>query len=99
MPYNSTGGITEFTRVNRELDRYPGKHLVLLHYVRNAKAPGLWVYNEKDDIRAERNIWAWDMGPQKNRQLIRHYPNRDVWLVTPKGHGVKLSAYTAAADR
>ena len=99
MPYNSTGGITEFTRVNRELDRYPGKHLVLLHYVRNGKVPGLWVYNEKGDIRAERNIWAWDMGPQKNRQLIRHYPNRDVWLVTPKGTGVKLSPYAAAADR
>ena len=98
LPYNSTDQITEFTRVNRELDRSPGKHLVLLHYVRSEAASGLWVYNKKGDIHAERNVWAWDMGPQKNRELIRHYPNRDVWLVMPKGTGAKLSPYTAAAD-
>ncbi|HVB99201.1 MAG TPA: hypothetical protein VNJ12_07720 [Candidatus Dormibacteraeota bacterium] len=94
MPYNSVNQITDFTRINHELNAYPGNHLVLMRYVHDVKAKGLWVYNENGDIDREREVWAWDMGPEKNRELIRYYKNRDVWLVVPEGSHVKLSRYT-----
>lgn len=93
LPYNSVDRIADFTRIDHQLDAYPGRHLVLLRYVRGTKAPGLWVYNENGDIDRERNVWAWDMGPAENRQLIEHYKNRDVWLAVPDGSQVKLSRY------
>jgi hypothetical protein len=96
LPYNSVDQITEFTRINEKLDAHPGKHLVLLRYDPSDKLTDLWVYNESGDIGAERNVWAWDMGAEKNQQLIRSYPDREVWLVIPEGGSAKLMRYEDA---
>ncbi len=96
---NAVDRVADYTRINQELDAHSGKHLVLLHYAQGGPDVGLWVYNESGDIDRERTVWAWDMGPEKNRELIRRFRNRDVWLVIPEGATEKLSRYEAAPGR
>lgn len=98
LPYNSVDRIADFTRVNAQLDALPGNHLVLLRYVRRVDGHGLWVYNEHGDIDNERNVWAWDMGAEKNREIIDYYKDRDVWLVVPEGDYAKVTRYNPATD-
>jgi hypothetical protein len=93
LAYNSVDRIANFTRVNAQLNAIPGNHLVLLRYVHQAQGGGLWVYNENGDIDKERDVWAWDMGPEKNREIIDYYKNRDVWLVVPEGNYAKITRY------
>jgi len=39
-----------------------------------------WVYNSAD-IDASPIIWAHDLGPQANAELLRYYPDRSSWIV------------------
>jgi hypothetical protein len=39
-----------------------------------------WVYNEAN-IDAAKVIWARDMGPAQNKELINYFHDRRVWLV------------------
>jgi len=57
----------------------PGKHLVIIGYD-TATYKFDWVYNEPD-IDGARIIFARDMGPVANHQLITMYPDRRVWKV------------------
>jgi hypothetical protein len=41
-----------------------------------------WVYNAPD-IDHSKVIWARDLGPAQNLELIRYYKSRTVWLVQP----------------
>jgi hypothetical protein len=38
------------------------------------------VYNHAD-IDGSKVVWARSLGPEKDAELIRHYPNREVWMV------------------
>lgn len=92
----------DFDRVAiiRELQRIPGKHLVIVRY---GSAKGLvhdvhreWVYNSAN-IDSARIVWARDMGPAGNEELIRYFKDRDVWLATPDDEPARLRAYGATA--
>ncbi len=97
-------GSTEFLNaehaaIEEQLRRQPGEHLVLVHYgpaamdaVKHHRIYQELVYNHAD-IDGSKIIWARSLGPQKDAELIRHYPNRDVWIVEEEG-GVKLSRYS-----
>jgi hypothetical protein len=77
------------------LDAHPGNHLVIVRFdPRHPLREDLnWVYNDAD-LDASRIIWAWDMGPANNQQLISAYPGREVWLVQPDlPGGPQLSPY------
>ena len=82
----------ERARVANQLDRIPGNHLVLVHYALTHEPIDEWVYNDAD-IDSERIIWASDMDPQSNEELMRFYGDRDAWLVQPDLNGVKLTPY------
>ena len=47
------------------------------------------VYNHAD-IDGSKTIWARSLGPEKDAELIRHYPNRIVWMLVEDA-GVTLS--------
>jgi hypothetical protein len=64
--------------VARRLEAVPGDHLVFVSYDLKNHDTFEWVYNDPDIDRA-RIVWARDMGAEKNEELIRYYPNRDVW--------------------
>jgi hypothetical protein len=51
-----------------------------------------WVYNAAD-IDAAKVVWAREMSPDRNRELMTYFSNRKVWLVEPDCTPVRVSAY------
>jgi hypothetical protein len=60
----------------------PGKHLVLVRYAPEHDNDKEWVFNSAN-IDASPIIWARDMGPDRNRELMENYRDRTVWLWEP----------------
>jgi hypothetical protein len=80
--------------VNRQLTRAPGKQLVFVRYWPQHRFQE-WIHNGAG-IDAGRIVWALDLGPEKNQQLIRYYyPERKVWVLEPDAHPPKLTPYEA----
>ena len=69
-------------QVAEELERLPGKHLVLVRYGATHEPADEWVYNLAD-IDGAKTIWARELDNEHNEQLFRYYKDRDVWLVQP----------------
>jgi hypothetical protein len=85
-------------RIEAQLDHLPGKQLAIVRYAPDHKPMSEWVYNAAD-INDSKVIWARDMGPQQNAQLIRYYNNRAVWLVQPDKTPVQVTPYPVAAPQ
>lgn len=97
-------GSTEYlnayhANIEEQLAKQPGEHLVLVQYgpvamdaVKKHRNYQELVYNHAD-IDASKVIWARSLGAEKDAALIRHYPNRDIWMVE-ENDGVKLSRYS-----
>jgi hypothetical protein len=59
-----------------------GRHVILVRYSPEHATHYDYVFNGAN-IDASPVIWARDMGPVANRELIDHYPDRKVWLWQP----------------
>jgi hypothetical protein len=72
------------------LDKIQGLHLVFVRkgLVQNSD----WVYNAAD-IDASKIVWARDLGPMKNQELIDYYTIRKVWILDPNGTPPTLMPY------
>lgn len=66
--------------IDTQLAQQPGQHLVLVSYGPHHDPYEELVYN-RADIDRSKVIWARSLGAEKDAELIRQYPNRDVWLV------------------
>ena len=64
----------------RELKTLPGEHVVLVRYSPDFDPDREWVYNASN-IDGSRIVWARDMGPERNRELLAYYPARQFWIV------------------
>jgi hypothetical protein len=77
--------------IREKLMRLSGRHLVLVRY-----PPGYagleWVYNGAD-LDSSRVVWARDMGPDENEELIEYFKDRAVWLLDADETSTKLSSY------
>ena len=93
-PDNS--GITR-ANVESRLRHMPGKELVIVRYSSNHDPLDEWVYNAAD-IDGSKVIWARDMNAAENKELIRYYKDRHVWLVQPDMHPAKVSPYPVAGQ-
>lgn len=82
--------------VAEELDRMPGKHLVIVRYTENHNPTEEWVYNSAD-IEGAKVIWAREMEGNKNDELFNYYQDRHIWLVEPDAGVVKLVPYRNSA--
>jgi len=51
-----------------------------------------WVYNAAD-IDASKIVWARDLGPAKNQELINYFSLRKVWILDPNGTPPTLKPY------
>jgi hypothetical protein len=72
-------------RVLQQLESLPGKQLAIVRYSNDHDPANEWVYNEAD-INGSKVVWARDMGPVNNRELLDYFSDREVWVVQPDGH-------------
>jgi len=85
-----------------QLLQTPGTHLVFVRYAPAHSAQKEWVYN-RADIDDAKVVWARDLGPARDSELIRYFKDRHVWLVQPDDDPPRLmncgssSALQAAA--
>jgi hypothetical protein len=63
-----------------KLHAVPGQQVVLVSYSPEFDLDREWVYN-LSDIDASKIVWARDMGPEENRELLAYYRGRQFWLV------------------
>jgi hypothetical protein len=67
-------------QVENQLSRYSGQQLVFVHYGPDHPPDFDDVFN-RADIDSSKIVWARDMGPQENQELLNYYPNRTAWLL------------------
>jgi hypothetical protein len=79
-------------RLEAQLNRMPGQHLVIVHNCWSHTGSEDWIYN-KPDIDHAKIVWARDMGAAKNEELLRYFANRQVWLVDQNDGIMRLNAY------
>jgi hypothetical protein len=69
-------------KITERLEREGGRHLVIVRYGPNHNIHEEWVYN-RADIDGSPVVWARDMGPEKNRELLDYFKGRQIWLLEP----------------
>ena len=75
-----------------QLEQQSGQHLVIVSYRPEHIPYNEWVFNAAD-IDGSKIVWARDMGPEQNRELIRYFGERKVWVVEPDRANPVLSPY------
>ena len=86
----------ERAHVLTKLESLPGPQLAIVpyspHHVLND-----WVYNGAD-IDTSRVVWARQMDPASDRELLNYYKNRKAWLVEPDLSPPKISPFPVNPD-
>lgn len=80
----------------RQLRQTPGEHLVFVRYAPSHSSQKEWVYN-RAEIDAARVVWARDLGPACDAELIRYYSGRHVWMAEPDKNPPQLEPYHSPA--
>jgi hypothetical protein len=93
----STHGPLERPQIVAQLERIPGRHLVIVRYKPGNGFFEAWVHNLAD-IDGARIVWAQELGPAENRRLLAYFKDRTAWLVEADEKPPRLSPYPAAAD-
>ncbi len=83
---------TARAHVESELERLPGKQLVIVRYSPSHDLMDEWVYNAPN-IDDSKVTWAREMDETKNLELIHYYKDRKVWLVQPDLQPTEFSPY------
>jgi hypothetical protein len=90
---------SERPAIRAKLNQQPGYQLVIVRQNGSGNNPLYdWVYN-RADLESAKIIWANDMGPEKNQELIDYFKGRKVWLVYADKQPAELVPYSAAADQ
>ncbi len=83
--------------IAERLSQQPGQHLVIVQYQPSHVPAFEWVFNAAD-IDQAKIVWARDMGPEQNSELVRYFHDRRVWTVDPDLAPTHLSPYSTKAD-
>ena len=80
-------------RILSELSSLPGRQLAIVRYrADHAVLAPDWVDNDAD-IDNSKLVWARDMGPAQNEELLRYYKDRQVWLLDADDTTPRLVPY------
>jgi hypothetical protein len=78
--------------VEKQLEQLPGNQLAIVRYEPGHEPLDEWVYNAAD-IDDSKVIWAREMAPAENLELIRYYPDRKAWLIEADQNPVRVMPY------
>ncbi len=82
-------------QVQMELEGKAGKQLAIVRYAPAHRSIDEWVYNAAD-IDGSKVIWAREMQPAEDLELIHHYKDRNIWLIQPDKEPAEISPYATA---
>jgi hypothetical protein len=69
-------------KVEAQLQREPGGHLIVCRYSKDHAPYQEYVYN-RADIDAAKIVWARELSPQENQRLFNYFRDRTIWLFQP----------------
>jgi hypothetical protein len=96
--YDKRDFIAARRSVLQKLEQVPGKKVVFVEYAPGHDVNQEWIYN-RADIDRSGTIWAHEMGPEKNQELIKYYPDRQFWRLVAFGKGrVELTRLGAGVE-
>ena len=78
--------------IQAHVENLPGRYLLLVRYGSQHDSRESWVFN-RADIDHSKVVWANDMGPEQNQELIDYFKDRQVWLVEPDAMPARISTY------
>jgi hypothetical protein len=84
--------------VEAQLEALPGPQLAIVRNGHPHDYQDEWVYNAAD-IENSKVIWAREMDPADNLELLRYYRDRTVWLVEPDAEPVRVTPYPQAQSK
>jgi hypothetical protein len=87
------GGLWQRVQIQRQLNATPGKHLVIVSYSDTHSVHEEWVYNGAD-IDGSKIVWARDMGPDVNAELVQYFKDRTAWVAEEGPGTVSLTPYS-----
>jgi hypothetical protein len=90
--YYTRPGNTERARIAAQLEQEPGRQLAIVHYAPGHNFFEEWVYN-KASIDGAGVVWARELDEASNRELIRYFNDRRVWLVQADANPPTVSPY------
>jgi hypothetical protein len=82
LPLHS-GPLPAREQILRQLTSAGGKHLVLVRYGEDHNVHEEWVYNAAD-IDSAAVVWARDLGPERNQELLDYFQGRQIWIAEPE---------------
>ena len=91
--YHTPDGNVARAQVLEQLSRENGGQLAIVRYGPNHDASlNEWVYN-RADIDGSKVVWARDMSPAENRELLDYFHDRHAWLVEADEKPPKIYPY------
>ena len=84
--------------VRDQLDAKAGAHLAIVRYAPDHDPLNEWVFN-RADIDSAKLVWAREMAPARNTELLRYFDNRRAWLVEADLDPPRLSPYPLRSPR
>jgi hypothetical protein len=87
----------ERAQVKSELESRPGPQIAIVRYAHDHLYPE-WVYNAAD-LEDSKIIWAREMGPTSDQELLNHYKDRTAWLVEADLSPPRVTRYQERATQ
>jgi hypothetical protein len=82
-------------RLLTKLRQMPGQQLVIVRYAPVHNPAYEWVFNSAN-IDQSKVVWARDMGPLENQEIVDYFRRRHVWLVQPDAPNPSLQPYPSS---
>jgi len=95
--YGDWSGNVKRARMVEDLEKLPGRQLVIVRYGRGHVPEDEWVHNDAD-IADAKIIWARDQDEAGNEELLKRFSDRRVWLIESDQNPVALLPYSNSTE-